>query len=299
MGMEKQSSFAQHQTGTLYLVPTPIGNLDDMTMRAVHVLADADLIAAEDTRHTKMLLNHFHIDTREISFHEHNTEQRIPELVDKLESGMTIAQCSDAGMPSISDPGKELVAAAIAHHIPVVPLPGANAGLTALIASGLAPQPFYFYGFLERKPQQQEKELAVLVNRPETMIFYEAPHRLKKTLKVMRKVFGGDRKAVLARELTKRYEEFLRGSLNELFDWANSAEVRGEFVILVAGNSHPVSHDDDLTEKLSPVEQVDRAVDDGIKPNVAIKKVARENGLNRQQLYRQYHHLGTEDNNVD
>lgn len=299
INMEKQSSFAQHQTGTLYLVPTPIGNLDDMTMRAVHVLEDVDLIAAEDTRHTQMLLNHFQIDTHEISFHEHNTEQRIPELIDKLESGLTIAQCSDAGMPSISDPGKELVAAAIAHHIPVVPLPGANAGLTALIASGLAPQPFYFYGFLERKPQQQEKELAEMVNRPETMIFYEAPHRLKRTLKVMQKVLGGDRKAVLARELTKRYEEFLRGTLDELVNWTTSEEVRGEFVIMVAGNHHPVSHDDESLEHLSPVDQVSRAVADGMKPNTAIKKVARENGLNRQQLYRQYHHLGTEADNVD
>ncbi len=295
--MEKQSSFAKHQTGTLYLVPTPIGNLDDMTMRAINVLQDADLIAAEDTRHTKMLLNHFQIDTKEISFHEHNTEQRIPELIDKLESGLTIAQCSDAGMPSISDPGKELVAAAIAHHIPVVPLPGANAGLTALIASGLAPQPFYFYGFLERKPQQQEKELTGMVNRPETMIFYEAPHRLKKTLKVMNKVFGPHRQAVLARELTKRYEEFLRGTLAELLDWATNEEVRGEFVILVAGNRHPVAANDDPAEELPVVEQVKLAIADGLKPNAAIKKVARDNGINRQQLYRQYHHLGTEENN--
>lgn len=295
--MEKQSSFAKHQTGNLYLVPTPIGNLDDMTMRAINVLQDADLIAAEDTRHTKMLLNHFQIDTKEISFHEHNTEQRIPELIDKLESGLTIAQCSDAGMPSISDPGKELVAAAIAHHIPVVPLPGANAGLTALIASGLAPQPFYFYGFLERKPQQQEKELAGMVNRTETMIFYEAPHRLKKTLKVMNKVFGPHRQAVLARELTKRYEEFLRGTLAELLDWATNEEVRGEFVILVAGNSHPVAANHDPAEKLPVVEQVKLAIADGLKPNAAIKKVARDSGINRQQLYRQYHHLGTEENN--
>lgn len=290
MTMEEQSDFAKHQTGTLYLVPTPIGNLDDMTMRAVQVLKEADLIAAEDTRHTKMLLNHFAIETREISFHEHNTEQRLPELIAKLESGITIAQCSDAGMPSISDPGKELVAAAIDHQIPVVPLPGANAGLTALIASGLAPQPFYFYGFLERKPQQQEKELTALVNRPETMIFYEAPHRLKKTLKVMQKVFGDHRQAVLARELTKRYEEFLRGTLAELVNWAENNQVRGEFVVLVSGNDHPATaENDEMT--LSVDEQIDLAIKDGLKPNTAIKKVAKANGLNRQELYRQYHHL--------
>lgn len=288
--MEEQSDFAKHQTGTLYLVPTPIGNLDDMTMRAVQVLKEADLIAAEDTRHTKMLLNHFAIETREISFHEHNTEQRLPELIAKLESGITIAQCSDAGMPSISDPGKELVAAAIDHQIPVVPLPGANAGLTALIASGLAPQPFYFYGFLERKPQQQEKELTALVNRPETMIFYEAPHRLKKTLKVMQKVFGDHRQAVLARELTKRYEEFLRGTLAELVNWAENNQVRGEFVVLVSGNDHPATPENDEVT-LSVDEQIDLAIKDGLKPNAAIKKVAKANGLNRQELYRQYHHL--------
>lgn len=290
MGMEEQSDFSKHQVGTLYLVPTPIGNLDDMTMRAVHVLNEADLIAAEDTRHTKMLLNHFSIDTREISFHEHNTEQRIPELITKLESGMTIAQCSDAGMPSISDPGKELVAVAIAHQIPVVPLPGANAGITALIASGLAPQPFYFYGFLDRKPQQQEKELTALVDRPETMIFYEAPHRLKKTLKVMSKVFGDQRRAVLARELTKRYEEFLRGTLAELVEWAEHDQIRGEFVVLVGGNNHPAAANDEEAV-LSVDEQIALAIKDGLKPNAAIKKVAKSNGLNRQELYRHYHHL--------
>lgn len=292
--MDRQSSFAKHTTGTLYLVPTPIGNLDDMTMRAIHVLQDVDLIAAEDTRHTKMLLNHFHIETREISFHEHNTEQRIPELIAKLEAGTTIAQCSDAGMPSISDPGKELVAAAIDHHISVVPLPGANAGLTALIASGLVPQPFYFYGFLGRKPQQQEAELAKLVNREETMIFYEAPHRLKRTLKTMAKVFGNQRRAVLARELTKRYEEFLRGDLAELLEWATNEEVRGEFVILVSGNDHPQTVVDE-EEELPILDQVDREIEKGMKPNAAIKRVAKKNGLNRQDLYRQYHHLGTEE----
>lgn len=149
--MQQVSSFNNEQTGRLYLVPTPIGNLDDMTFRAIKTLRAVDLIAAEDTRHTQQLLNHFEITTRQISFHEHNTEQRIPELLAKLKAGQQIAQCSDAGMPSISDPGKELVAAAVAAGIPVVPLPGANAGLTALIASGLAPQPFYFYGFFGAK----------------------------------------------------------------------------------------------------------------------------------------------------
>ena len=157
--MQRQHSFDQTELGTLYLVPTPIGNLQDMTFRAVDTLKTVDLIAAEDTRNTQKLLNHFEVETKQISFHEHNTAQRIPQLVEKLLTGISIAQVSDAGMPSISDPGKELVAAAIQNDIPVVPLPGANAGLTALIASGLEPQPFYFYGFLGRKPSFQKQEL--------------------------------------------------------------------------------------------------------------------------------------------
>lgn len=288
--MQQVSSFQNQDKGTLYLVPTPIGNLDDMTFRAVKVLTDADLIAAEDTRHTQQLLNHFDIHTPEISFHEHNTEQRIPELIDKLKAGLTIAQCSDAGMPSISDPGKELVAAAVKEEIPVVPLPGANAGLTALIASGLIPQPFYFYGFLERKRQQQIQELEQLRNRPETMIFYEAPHRLKKTLKTMAEVFGNERRVVLARELTKRYEEFSRGSLAEALDFYDQHQPRGEYVVLVAGNPSP-DEDDQEKESGTPIEQVDRAISEGLSTNEAIKLVAKKNKLNRQELYKQYHNF--------
>ena len=288
--MQQVSSFQNQDSGTLYLVPTPIGNLDDMTFRAVKVLTGADLIAAEDTRHTQQLLNHFDIHTPEISFDEHNTEQRIPELIGKLKAGLTIVQCSDAGMPSISDPGKELVAAAVKEGIPVVPLPGANAGVTALIASGLVPQPFYFYGFLERKHQQQVQELEQLRNRSETMIFYEAPHRLKKTLKVMAEVFGDDRQAVLARELTKRYEEFSRGSLAELTAFYDEHQPRGEYVVLIAGNPHPdeyVQND----EAGTPIEQIDQKISEGLSTNASIKLVAKKNKLNRQELYKQYHNI--------
>lgn len=289
--MQQISSFQNQDLGRLYLVPTPIGNLDDMTFRAVKTLREVDLIAAEDTRHTQQLLNHFEIDTKEISFHEHNTEQRIPELIAKLKAGTTIAQCSDAGMPSISDPGKELVAAAVKEGIPVIPLPGANAGLTALIASGLVPQPFYFYGFLQRKHQQQVTELQALVNRPETMIFYEAPHRLKKTLATLAEAFGGDRQAVLARELTKRYEEFSRGSLAELQAYFTDHQPRGEFVVLVAGNPHP-KEKETVDDSRSPIEQVDQEIVKGLSTNAAIKLVAKRNHLKRQELYRAYHHIG-------
>lgn len=287
--MQQISSFGNQTGGHLYLVPTPIGNLDDMTMRAVNTLRSVDLIAAEDTRHTQQLLNHFEIATRQISFHEHNTEQRLPELLAKLQAGMDIAQCSDAGMPSISDPGKELVDAAVRAGIPVIPLPGANAGLTALIASGLAPQPFYFYGFLERKHQQQVTALQALRDRPETMIFYEAPHRLRKTLTTMAEVLGDDRPAVLARELTKRYEEFSRGTLAELRDWFTDHQPRGEFVVLVAGNPHPGERDDD--QQLTLVEQVDHEISAGLSTNAAIKLVAKRNHVKRQELYKQYHNL--------
>ncbi|GGI64051.1 16S rRNA (cytidine(1402)-2'-O)-methyltransferase [Limosilactobacillus caviae] len=288
--MQQISSFNEHQLGSLYLVPTPIGNLEDMTFRAIKTLKEVDLIAAEDTRHTQQLLNHFDITTRQISFHEHNTEQRVPELIEKLKAGYSIAQCSDAGMPSISDPGKELVAAAVKEGLPVIPLPGANAGLTALIASGLVPQPFYFFGFLERKHQQQVAALEKLKNREETMIFYEAPHRLKKTLTTMAEVFGGERRVVLARELTKRYEEFTRGTLSEVATWFDSHQPRGEFVILVAGNDHPVEEQNDDSQ-LSLTEQVDKAILDGLSTNAAIKLVAKKNNVKRQELYKQYHQL--------
>lgn len=288
--MQQIRSFTDNETGRLYLVPTPIGNLDDMTFRAVKTLAAVDLIASEDTRHTQMLLNHFEIDTKQISFHEHNTEQRIPQLIELLKQGKSIAQCSDAGMPSISDPGRELVAAAVEAGLQVVALPGANAGITALIASGLNPQPFYFYGFLSRKHQQQIAELTPLNQHQEMMIFYEAPHRLAKTLSSMAEVFGRDRKAVLARELTKRYEEFCRGSLEELIQWADEHQIRGEFVILVAGNDHPDQPADDSVS-LSLKEQVDQEIQHGLSTNAAIKLVAKRNQIKRQDLYRQYHEL--------
>ncbi len=292
--MQTQQSFDKtNEYGILYLVPTPIGNLDDMTFRAVSVLKQADLIAAEDTRNTQKLLNHFEIGTRQISFHEHNTSQRIPELIAKLKAGTVIAQVSDAGMPSISDPGHELVVSCIQNAIPVVPLPGANAGITALIASGVAPQPFYFYGFLARKPKDQHEELNQLSERPETLIFYEAPHRLTKTLKSLRDILGDSRPAALCRELTKRHEEFIRGTLGELASWAETGPIRGEFVIIVSGNAHPTTHKsaDPLMMDLSLTEQVDALVRDGQSVNEAIKKVAKAHQLRKQIVYNEYHQI--------
>lgn len=290
-----QRSFAPHESGTLFLVPTPIGNLQDMTYRAVATLKQVDLIAAEDTRNTQKLLNNFDIETKQISFHEHNTQERIPELLDKLRAGVNIAQVSDAGMPSISDPGTELVAAAVAAQLPVVPLPGANAGLTALIASGLVPQPFYFYGFLDRKSKEQKAELTDLAKHPETVIVYEAPHRLAKTVTAIANAVGPDRPLVLCRELTKKFEEFIRGTASEILEWLSNNPPRGEFVILIGGNTKlPVEEQDPLLSQ-SVEEHVKTLIARGDKPNDAIKAVAKARQLRKQEVYATYHHLN-EDN---
>ena len=293
MLIERTSSFKGVTTsGRLYLVPTPIGNLGDMSPRAVTTLQEVDLIAAEDTRNTAKLLNYFEIKTPQISFHEHNTKERIPYLIEKLLAGDDIAQVSDAGMPSISDPGQELVQACVKHQIPVVPLPGPNAALTALIASGITPQPFIFYGFLPRKSKELKTELDLLVNERYTLIFYEAPHRLKKTLKALCEVFGPKRQVALCRELTKQYEEFLRGDLQAAYEFSQTSEVRGEFVIIVEGNLKPQTTKETLIEKqLSLKEQVELLIAQGLKPNAAIKEVAKQNDLKKQVVYNDYHEI--------
>ncbi|WP_349532752.1 16S rRNA (cytidine(1402)-2'-O)-methyltransferase [Leuconostoc citreum] len=290
--MNQQKSFEKHETGTLFLVPTPIGNLQDMTPRAIDTLNAVALIAAEDTRHTQQLLNHFDIETKQTSFHEHNWQSKIPSLIARLSQGGDVAQVSDAGMPSISDPGKELVAAAVENNIPVVPIPGATAGVTALIASGLVPQPFYFYGFLQRKNSDQLSELKQLSTVKDTVIFYESPHRLKQTLANIQKVMGNDRQVVLARELTKRYEEFLRGHIEELVLWSKNNDIRGEFVVMIAGftGASQSEPETDLT-MLSVHDAVSALVAKGLKPNAAIKQVAKERQLDRQAVYTDYHWL--------
>lgn len=289
--MKSQRSFSETETGKLYLVPTPIGNLEDMTFRAVRMLKEADLIAAEDTRNTQKLLNHFDIHTPQISFHEHNRNERAEQLIQKLLDGETIAQVSDAGMPSISDPGYELTLAAIEHGISVVPLPGPNAGLTALIASGLDPQPFYFYGFLPRKKKEQAAELEELNRRRETFILYESPHRLKTVLQAMRKAFGPGRKIVLAREVTKRFEEFLRGTLEEAVAWSKDNEIRGEFCIIVEGNDNPEEQvEANDWSALSVKEHVEQLMNEkNLSSKDAIKEVAKLREQNKRDIYAEYH----------
>lgn len=286
--MKTQQSYAETNVGTLYLVPTPIGNLDDMTFRAVNTLKEVDLVACEDTRVTQKLLNHFDIDVSKMSYHEHNIHTQTQELIRELLNGKDIAQVSDAGMPSISDPGVELVAAAVAADIPVVPLPGANAAVTALIASGLAPQPFTFYGFLSRKKSDLNAELVDLKDKTETIIFYESPHRLTQFLKELVTVFGEERKVVLAREVTKRYEEFIRGTAKEVLDWADETQLRGEFVVMVAGNDN--IEEEIYWENWTVLEHIDyKMTYEKMSSKDAIKAVAKERNVPKREVYAQYH----------
>jgi len=282
--MQIQKSFGQKHA-TLFLVSTPIGNLSDMTTRAVETLKSVKLIASEDTRVTKKLCNHFEIATPLTSYHEHNKHQKTNMLLERLAVGDDIALVSDAGMPLISDPGDQLVASALAAGCAVVPIPGANAALTALIASGLSPQPFLFHGFLERQKSKKKAELQALKDLSATLIFYESPHRLKETLTLMQDVLG-NRQVVVARELTKMYEEFLRGSVAEIL--AYLTEMKGEVVLLVEGNQFELVKEA-WWEGLSVHEHVAHYISEGLKTNAAIKQTASDLGLVRQDVYKAYH----------
>lgn len=285
--MNSQKSY-QTDRPTLYVVPTPIGNLEDMTYRAVRTLREVDLIAAEDTRQTMKLSRHFEISTKLVSYHEHNKEVSGPRLIEDMQAGKSIAVVSDAGMPGISDPGSDLVRLAIDANLPVVVLPGANAALTALVASGLATERFLYYGFLPRKKKERVEVLTSIQYEPGTVIFYEAPHRLKEMLTAIRQVLG-NRNIVLGRELTKTFEEFLRGTVDEALKWCEG-EVRGEFVVMVSGTTEaaPVI---DWWEGLSLLEHVNHYMKDGLKPNAAIKQTAKDRELSRNEVYDAYHHI--------
>lgn len=275
----------------LYLVATPIGNLEDMTVRALRILKEVDVIAAEDTRNTKKLCNYFEIDTPLFSYHEHNLEYGGEKILGYLRDGKTVALVSDAGLPCISDPGADIVVKAIAEDFAVVPLPGANAALTALIASGLAPQPFYFYGFLNRNKKERRQQLEKLKNREETILFYEAPHRLKETLKDMELVLG-NRKLVLARELTKKFEEFLRGTIEEAIVWTNENEIRGEFCVVLEGNAEPEEEDTNSNYwmEMTLEDHVDYIIEEKqLNSKDAIKEVSKLRNLPKRDVYNAYH----------
>ncbi len=289
--MNTQKSFdGQSDMGTLYLVPTPIGNLEDMTFRAIQTLKDVDYIAAEDTRQTKKLCHVYEIDTPLTSYHEHNKDSSGHKLIEWLKEGKNIALVSDAGLPTISDPGAEVVRDFTNIGGYVVPLPGANAALTALIASGVTPQPFFFYGFLDRQKKEKKKQLEALKKRQETIIFYEAPHRLKETLTLMKEVWG-NRNIAITRELTKKFEEFIRGDLESVLTWAVENQIRGEFCIVVQGNDQD---EEELNEEvwwksLSEKEHVIHYIEEGLTSKEAIKRTAVERGVPKRTIYDAYH----------
>ena len=274
------------EPGTLYLCPTPLGNLEDMTFRTVRILKEAAAIAAEDTRHTRNLLNHFDIHTLLISYHEHNKVERGPEIIDRLLRGESIALVSDAGMPGISDPGVDLVRLAIAKAIPVVPLPGPNAALTALIASGLDTTIFTFVGFLPKTNKHRRQLLAKLADCSHTLVFYEAPHRVRATLDELTTAFG-DRQAVAARELTKKFEEFVRGSLHTLRQHFSENQPRGEFTLVVEGNPEDSAQGQPAhaLSTLDLVQAVQGLIEQGVNKKDAIREVASLNGLPKRQVY--------------
>lgn len=271
--------------GTLYLVATPIGNLEDISQRALRTLREVDVVACEDTRHTRVLLNHFGIKTPTVSYHEHNERSRAEELCRDLEAGKSVALVSDAGTPLISDPGFRIVQAAIERRIPVVPIPGAAALIAALIASGLPSDQFFFAGFLPARANERRKRLEELHNVPATIVFYEAPHRIAATVKTAAEVLG-NRQAVLARELTKLHEEILRGGLDELARRLSEQEKpRGEMVLIVSGAA-PDSAGETRSSSRDLGERVNELESTGLDAKTALKQAAREFGMKRAEAYR-------------
>jgi 16S rRNA (cytidine1402-2'-O)-methyltransferase len=273
---------------SLYLVATPIGNLEDITLRALRVLKEVDLIACEDTRQTLKLLSHYGIHTRTVSYHEHNEMTKAAELVVDLEGGAKIALVTDAGMPGISDPGFHLIALAIRHHVPVVPIPGASAFLAALVASGLPTDSFRFSGFLPAKAGQRRKLLDSVRDSPRTQVFYEAPHRLLQTLADVVEVLGNSRHVVVAREVTKIHEEFLRGRAGEILQQLKArGDVKGEITLLIAkaeeGAAAPPSETVSLAQRVREIMSEDKA-----NEKAALKKVAKERGIGKSEAYREW-----------
>jgi 16S rRNA (cytidine1402-2'-O)-methyltransferase len=289
--INKQRSYVEQENrGILYLVPTPIGNLEDITLRALRILKESSVIAAEDTRNTRKLCHYYEIHTPLISYHEHNKETSGRQIIERLKQGEQVALVSDAGMPTISDPGYELVRAAVSEKIPVVPLPGANAALTALIASGLPTQPFYFYGFLSRQKKEKKEELNRLKNITDTIILYESPHRLKETLEYMLDVLG-NRPITLCRELTKKFEEFLRGDIKEALNWVENEKVMGEFCLIVEGaKEQEVETGERWWESLSIVDHVNFYIDTKqLDAKEAVKQTAKDRNLPKREVYQIYH----------
>jgi len=272
-------------SGKLYICPTPIGNLEDMTYRTIRILNEVDLIAAEDTRHSLKLLNHFEISKPLTSYHEHNKDSKGGYLINKLLDGENIALISDAGMPGISDPGEEIIKEAIENNIEIEVLPGATASITALVGSGLNTAKFAFEGFLDRDKKTRRAQLEEVKEESRTLIFYESPHRLKDTLKDMLKILG-NRKIALNRELTKKYQEVIREDIETAINIFDEKEVKGEFVLIVEGFTGEKTIEnsyDDLNER----EYVLKLIEEGMTKKDAIKAVCKDRKLKKDVVYKQ------------
>ena len=271
------------EKGTLYVVATPIGNLDDITLRALNILKSADVIACEDTRHTIQLLNHFEISKPLISYHRHNEETRSDILIEKLESGENIALVSDAGTPGICDPGEEIIKKCIELNIQVIPIPGACALINALIASGIDTKEFLFLGFLPINKKLRKNKIREIETAKTTTIIYEAPHRLKDTLNELNGILN-NRKVVLARELTKIHEEFIRGTINEILK--QNIEVKGEFVIVIEANKD--FKESNIFDNMTLEEHYKYYEEKGLEKKEIIKKIAKDRNVNKNEIYKQF-----------
>jgi 16S rRNA (cytidine1402-2'-O)-methyltransferase len=273
----------------LYVVATPIGNLEDITLRALRVLKEVDLIACEDTRQTRKLLDHYGIQTRMISYHEHNEMTRAAELIVNLEQGGRLALVSDAGMPSISDPGYRLITLAIRHHVPVIPVPGASAFVAALAASGLPTDSFKFNGFLPAKQGERRDELERVRDAPRTVIYYEAPHRILETLADVVAIMGGSRHVVIAREVTKLHEEFLRGRADEVLEKLRErGEVKGEITLLIGRSAEAGERKAPVRTRVTIRQRLEQVMDERkLDEKAALKVVAKEMGVSRSEAYRE------------
>lgn len=268
-------------TPTVYIIPTPIGNMEDITLRAINTLKQVEVIFCEDTRVTSLLLNHFEIKKKLISSHKFNEDKNDNKLLDYLNDGKDVGIVTDRGTPIISDPGFELVKVAIENNFNVVSLPGPTAFVPALTVSGLSPQPFLFYGFLINKEGKRKKELELLKNHKETMIFYESPHRIIETLDNMIEVLG-NRNISISREISKKFEEIYRGTIEEVKP--DMVDVKGELVIVVSGNT-----DENTYDNLSIIEHVNLYIKEGLTSKDAIKKVSQDRGMNKNEVYKEYH----------
>ncbi len=279
-----QRSF-EKDNAKLYLVATPIGNLGDISFRALEILKKVDYIACEDTRVTIKLLNYYDIKKPLISYHDHNKYEAGVGIINKIREGHCVALVSDAGTPCISDPGYEVVRSAIENEIDVVPIPGASALTSAIICSGLAPQPFTFFGFLEHKKQKKRKQIEEIKYHPYTMIFYESSHRFKETIQLMSEIFE-ERSCAIVREISKKFEEVYRGLINDVN--AYYEEIKGEIVIVVEANTHPQHPDNSLLE-MDVIEHVNYYMEIGLSKNDAIRQVALERKVAKRDVYNAYH----------